>query len=98
MVNAPHSFGHLNAWSPVGSTVWKGLGGVALLEKVCYWRRALKVQRLMPFPVCMLFRMLVLRFLLLPQASVQIINAQLEPWLRFTVEPNDPDSCVSILE
>lgn len=24
-------------FSPVGSTVWGGLGGSALLEKVCYW-------------------------------------------------------------
>lgn len=36
--NCPHS---LNIWafSPqlVGSTVWGGLGGSALLEEVCYW-------------------------------------------------------------
>ena len=27
-----------NAWSLVGRTVREGLGGVALLEKVCHWR------------------------------------------------------------
>lgn len=29
---------HLNAWHPVGGTIWRGYGGgVALLEKVCHW-------------------------------------------------------------
>lgn len=26
---------YLNAWFPVGGTVWEGLGGPALLEEVC---------------------------------------------------------------
>ena len=35
--NDPHRLIYLNAWSPVGGTIWKGLGGVALLEKMCQW-------------------------------------------------------------
>jgi len=27
----------LNSWSPVGETLWEGLGGVALLEELCHW-------------------------------------------------------------
>ena len=34
----------MNARSPVGGTVWKGLGGMALLEGVCYWEWALRFQ------------------------------------------------------
>lgn len=33
--NAPHRLRCLNAWSPVGGTVWVSLGGVASLEEVC---------------------------------------------------------------
>jgi hypothetical protein len=28
---------YLNAWSPVGGTVWEGLGDVALFEEICDW-------------------------------------------------------------
>ena len=35
--NGPHKFLFVNAWSPVGGTVWEGLGGVALLKEVCHW-------------------------------------------------------------
>ena len=34
--NGPHRLVRLNAWSLVGGTVWKGLGGVALLEDLCH--------------------------------------------------------------
>jgi len=27
---------YLNTWSPIGGTVWRGLGGVVFLEKVCH--------------------------------------------------------------
>ena len=39
-----HSLEYWNAWSPVGGTVWKGFGGVALLEEVCPRGRALRLQ------------------------------------------------------
>ena len=35
--NGPCRLICLNTWSPVGVTVWEGLGGVALLEEACYW-------------------------------------------------------------
>ena len=35
--NGPHRLVYLSAWSIVGRTVLEGLGGVALLEKVCHW-------------------------------------------------------------
>lgn len=42
----------LENWSPVGETIWKGLGGLALLEKVYHWgERALRSQNPPPFPV-----------------------------------------------
>jgi hypothetical protein len=31
-------------WPPYDGTVWEGLGGVALLEKACQWRWALRFQ------------------------------------------------------
>lgn len=33
MGNVPHTLGHLDAWFPVGATVWRDLGGMVLLEK-----------------------------------------------------------------
>lgn len=32
--NGPHRCIYLNAWSAVGGTVWRGLGGVALVEEL----------------------------------------------------------------
>lgn len=34
--NDPHRFICLNTWSPVAGTIWKGLGGVALMEQICH--------------------------------------------------------------
>lgn len=33
----------VDAWSPVGGTIWEGLEGVALLEGVCHGTWALRV-------------------------------------------------------
>lgn len=51
------SLGDLNTWSPTDGTVWGGLGGLALLEKLCLWVWALKFKsvphpRHFPFPPC----------------------------------------------
>jgi hypothetical protein len=35
--NSP-SLIYLNIGFPVGGIVWKGLGGVALLEEACHWQ------------------------------------------------------------
>lgn len=35
----------LNAWFPVGGTLWAGLGGGALLEEVFQWGWALTFQK-----------------------------------------------------
>jgi hypothetical protein len=32
--NGPHKLMYLNGWSPVGGTIWEGLGGVASLEEL----------------------------------------------------------------
>ena len=48
--------GGLNENGPIGSssigggTVWEGLRGMALLEEVYYWRRALRFQKSILFP------------------------------------------------
>jgi hypothetical protein len=39
--NVPISLRHLNT-PPQWEAVWEGLGGMALLEKVCHWGRVLK--------------------------------------------------------
>jgi hypothetical protein len=36
----------LNTWFPVGGTVWEGLEGVALFEKVCHWEVGFEVSKL----------------------------------------------------
>lgn len=41
----------LECLAPVIGTVWKGLGGVALKEKVCHWEWAWQFQKRMPGPV-----------------------------------------------
>lgn len=35
-MNASHRLIYLNASSPLGRTVWEGLGGVALSEDMCH--------------------------------------------------------------
>lgn len=50
--NVPHRFRCLNSWTLVNDgTVWEGSGGVALLEEVCQWGRAIRFDGLMTFPV-----------------------------------------------
>lgn len=44
MKNASHSTGHLSTRSPVGGTVWGGLGDVALLEEVHHWGWTLRLK------------------------------------------------------
>ena len=50
-VKSPCRFKYLNVWCPVGGTVWKGLGGMTLLEEVCHSGWGLKFQKPMPGPV-----------------------------------------------
>lgn len=45
----PHRFKHWNSWSPVGGTIWLGLGVVPLHEKVCHEGQTLRFQRLSSF-------------------------------------------------
>jgi hypothetical protein len=33
---SPHSLGHLDSWVLVGGTVWRHLGGMALLKEECH--------------------------------------------------------------
>lgn len=52
--NSFHKVIYLNTWSTVGGSVWEGLGGVTMLEKVCWGGGALRFQKLTPFPhVCL---------------------------------------------
>jgi hypothetical protein len=48
--NGTHRLICLNAQSPLGRTVWEGLGGVASLKEMCYWEWALRFQKSIPFP------------------------------------------------
>lgn len=41
-MNVPHRLRYSNTWSLVGGTLWGGVGGVALLEEVQHWGRALR--------------------------------------------------------
>ena len=44
MTSTPHGLMYLNTWFPAGGTVWGGVGGVALVQKVCYCGRAWRVE------------------------------------------------------
>ena len=37
---------YLNVWSLVDGTVWKGLGGIALIDEVRHWGEDLRFQKL----------------------------------------------------
>lgn len=50
---------YLNSCSPVGRTLWKRLGSLALLEEVCHQGQALEFQKPTPFPVSSLCLMLI---------------------------------------
>lgn len=39
-----------NIWSLVGGTVWEGLGGITLSEKLYHWGQALKFQKIHVIP------------------------------------------------
>lgn len=43
--DVPHSFGHLNIWSPVGSAVW---GSMAFLEEMCLRGEACEIKTPLP--------------------------------------------------
>ena len=47
--NGPHTLIYLNVWSSVGGTVWKELGGVALLEKVGHWEVDFEVSKVIEY-------------------------------------------------
>ena len=46
--NAPHRLICLNTWSLIGGTICERLGGVSLLEQVCHWEEALRLQKTCP--------------------------------------------------
>lgn len=50
----PRGLRRLNTQSPVGGSVWRGLGSVSLLEEGPHWQWTLRVRRLSPLPVCFL--------------------------------------------
>lgn len=49
--NGPHRLIVLGVLSPASGTTWEGLEGVVLLEKVCHWKWALRIQKPSPGPV-----------------------------------------------
>lgn len=55
----PYTLGRLNAWSPVGATVWEGLGGVVLLEEDCHLALAFRAKSPPSTSVCFFFLVLV---------------------------------------
>lgn len=44
MRNIPPGLEHLKTWSPVGDTVWGGLGGAASLEEKRHWARLFELK------------------------------------------------------
>lgn len=42
-VNGLHKPVRLNTWSPVDGIAWEELGGITLLEEVCYQAQPLKL-------------------------------------------------------
>lgn len=53
--NGFHGFPYLNAWFPVSGTICDRLGGVALVERVCHWKWALRFKNpsQSPRPLCL---------------------------------------------
>lgn len=49
--NVPHGLMCLNTPFPNGGLILEGLGGGALLEKVCHWEWTLEFQKPPPFSV-----------------------------------------------
>lgn len=58
--HGPHRLRYLIIWSPVGGTLWEGLGGTALLE-VCHSGWAMTFQKPMQFPVSSFWVMVLLQ-------------------------------------
>lgn len=47
--NGAHSLRYMNSWFPVGEPTWEILGEV-VLEEMCQWEWAYRLQKSMSFP------------------------------------------------